>query len=127
MEEGHGLDIDYEEFPGSIKIENGKVIIDYKLLVVLAVLWGGGVKFLESYPDVRDGLTSFSTDLTHILLTALNQSASSRDCRVDDFFVKRMEREKIDKIIQACLREEKIDEYYRLKERIKFEMEGTDY
>lgn len=49
MEEGHGLDIDYEEFPGSIKIENGKVIIDYKLFGCSCSLWGGGVKFLESY------------------------------------------------------------------------------
>jgi len=121
------FELSYDEYRGSIKFKNGKLIVDAKLLAIIGLLWASSITFLEDYPDVRVGLKAFSGDVSKYILSALDETAENNFCRLESIAIERIDPSKMQGLIDACLREERLQGYHALKNQIRTEMQGTDY
>jgi hypothetical protein len=121
------FEVEYDLFPGSIKIEDGKIVLDYKLCVVIAGLWVGSISFFTGYPSIAAGFREFSKDLSTIAQQALDGPAEDVGCRVESITISRADPEKVDALVAACLRKNSLNDYHELRERIQAEMKKSGH
>ncbi|CTQ47371.1 hypothetical protein LAL4801_05833 [Roseibium aggregatum] len=116
------LNFTFDALPGSIKIENGKIVVESKIILILGMLWLGLNSGMVNYPNVREGLVMLAKDLNMILTSSIFDTAADRNCRVETLTVKNTNPALIQQIINKCVHESRLNEYYQLKQQIKDEL-----